>query len=54
NTGTFSYKIVSLAYNNEFNTKLKEFLKAMESTVFPKYEKGPLFEMQVEFKDMLE
>ncbi|WP_263831931.1 TonB C-terminal domain-containing protein [Sulfurospirillum oryzae] len=52
--GTFSYKIVSLSYNNEFNTKLKEFLKAMESVEFPKYEKGPLFEMQVEFKDIKE
>ena len=52
--GTFSYKIVSLAYNNEFNTKLKEFLKAMESVEFPKYEKGPLFEMPVSFKDIKE
>lgn len=52
--GIFSYKIVSLAYNNEFNTKLKEFLKAMESVEFPKYEKGPLFEMPVSFKDIKE
>ena len=52
--GIFSYKIVSLSYNDEFNSKLREFLKVMESTEFPKYEKGPLFEMQVEFKDMLE
>ena len=52
--GTFSYKIVSLAYNNEFNTKLKEFLKAMESVEFPKYDKGPLFEMPVSFKDIKE
>lgn len=52
--GTFSYKIVSLAYNNEFNTKLKEFLKAMESVEFPKYEKGALFEMPVSFKDIKE
>ena len=52
--GTFSYKIVSLSYNNDFNTKLKEFLKAMESVEFPKYEKGPLFDMQVEFKDIKE
>lgn len=52
--GTFSYKIVSMSYNNEFNTKLKEFLTAMESMEFPKYEKGPLFEMQVEFKDIRE
>ena len=54
NRGTFSYKIVSLAYNNEFNTKLKEFLKSMESVEFPKYEKGPLFEMPVSFKDIKE
>lgn len=52
--GTFSYKIVSLSYNNEFNNKLREFLKAMESMEFPKYDKGPLFEMQVEFKDIME
>lgn len=54
NRGTFSYKIVSLSYNNDFNSKLKEFLKVMESTEFPKYDKGTLFEMQVEFKDMKE
>jgi protein TonB len=52
--GIFSYKIVSLSYNNEFNNKLREFLKAMETLEFPKYEKGPLFEMQVEFKDIME
>lgn len=52
--GVFSYKIVSLAYNNEFNTKLKEFLKSMESVEFPRYEKGPLFEMPVAFKDIKE
>jgi len=52
--GIFSYKIVSLSYNNEFNAKLKEFLKSMEEVVFPKYEKGPLFEMQVDFKDIME
>ena len=52
--GRFSYKIVSLSYNNDFNTKVKEFLKAMESVDFPRYEKGPLFEMQVEFKDIKE
>lgn len=52
--GTFSYKIVSLSYNNEFNTKLKEFLKSMEGVEFPKYDKGPLFEMQVDFKDIME
>lgn len=53
-TGAFSYKIVSLSYNNEFNAKLKEFLIAMKGVAFPKYEKGPLFEMTVEFKDILE
>lgn len=52
--GNFSYKIVSLSYNNDFNNKLKEFLKEMERTNFPPFEKGPLFEMQVEFKDILE
>lgn len=52
--GIFSFKIVSLSYNNEFNAKLKEFLKAMESTEFPKYDKGPLFELQVDFKDIME
>ena len=52
--GVFSYKIASLSYNNEFNTKLKEFLHAMESVEFPKYEKGSLFEMPVEFKDIKE
>ena len=52
--GTFSYKIVSMSYNSDFNTKLKEFLKVMEGVDFPKYEKGPLFEMQVEFKDIKE
>ena len=52
--GAFSYKIVSLSYNNDFNTKLKEFLKTMEGEEFPKYDKGPLFEMQVDFKDIME
>ena len=52
--GTFSYKIVSLSYNNEFNAKLKEFLKSMEGMEFPKYDKGPMFEMQVDFKDIME
>ena len=52
--GIFSFKIVSLSYNNEFNTKLKEFLKTMESIEFPRYEKGPLFELQVDFKDIME
>ena len=52
--GIFSYKIVSLSYNNEFNTKLKEFLKSMEEVVFPKYDKGALFEQEVTFKDMKE
>ncbi|ACZ11556.1 energy transducer TonB [Sulfurospirillum deleyianum] len=54
NQGVFSYKIVSLSYNNDFNTKLKEFLKSMESEEFPKYDKGELFELPVEFKDMKE
>lgn len=54
NTGAFSYKVVSLSYNNEFNAKLKEFLKSMEKIEFPKYEQGTLFEMQVDFKDILE
>ncbi len=52
--GTFSYKIVSLSYNNDFNGKLKEFLKMMETMEFPKYDKGPLFEMHVDFKDIME
>lgn len=51
--GVFSHKIVSLSYNNEFNTKLKQFLKNMEKQEFPKYEKGTFFETQVEFKDVL-
>lgn len=54
NKGTFSYKIVSMSYNNEFNNKLKEFLKDMESVDFPPYDKGALFEMQVSFKDIKE
>jgi periplasmic protein TonB len=52
--GAFSYKIVSLSYNNEFNSKLKEFLTLMEKVDFPPYDKGTLFEMQVEFKDIME
>ena len=52
NKGTFSYKIVSLSYTNEFNEKLKEFLKSMEQVEFPKYDQGAMFEMPVEFKDM--
>ncbi len=54
NKGVFSYKIVSLSYNASFNNKLKEFLKVMESIEFPQYDKGNLFEMQVEFKDIKE
>lgn len=51
--GVFSHKIVSLSYNNEFNTKLKQFLKNMEKQEFPKYEKGTFFETQIELKDVL-
>ncbi len=54
NQGTFSYKIISLSYSNEFNTKLKQFLKDIEKQEFPKYEKGAFFEIQVAFKDILE
>ncbi|AFL67884.1 hypothetical protein Sulba_0575 [Sulfurospirillum barnesii SES-3] len=54
NQGVFSYKIISLSYNNDFNTKLKEFLHSMESIEFPKYDKGERFELPVEFKDIKE
>lgn len=50
--GTFSYQIVELSGDNVFNAKLKDFLNSTKKVPFPKYEKGPLFEMTVDFQDV--
>lgn len=49
--GIFSYKIISLSYNNQFNTEFKTFLKKMETIKFPPYKNGQFFETQISFKD---
>ncbi len=54
NMGNFSYKIVTLSYNDAFNAKLMDFLESMKDEEFPPFEEGKLFKMQVEFKDILE
>ncbi len=33
--GKFSYNIISLSYNKEFNSKVKEFLERLKETQFP-------------------
>ncbi len=52
NTGTFSYKIEKLSYNDDFNSKLRDFLEEMRDIEFPPFNKGRVFQMQVEFKDI--
>ncbi len=51
-TGTFSYKIVKLSYNDEFNSKLIDFLEKMRDKEFPPFSEGGVFKLQVEFKDL--
>lgn len=48
--GNFSYTIVTLSYNNEFNNKLKDFLEQMRDVEFPKNTKG-VPSMMIIFKD---
>ncbi|MFK5880745.1 MAG: TonB C-terminal domain-containing protein [Sulfurospirillum sp.] len=50
--GTFSYKIVKLSYNDEFNSKLIDFLEEMRNKEFPPFREGGIFKLQVEFKDI--
>lgn len=50
--GTFSYKIVKLSYNDEFNSKLIDFLEEMKNKEFPPFTEGEIFQLQVEFKDI--
>jgi len=50
--GTFSYKIVKLSYNDEFNSKLVDFLEEMRDKKFPPFTEGEIFKQQVEFKDI--
>ena len=50
--GTFSYKIVKLSYNDEFNSKLVDFLEEMKDKEFPPFTEGEIFQLQVEFKDI--
>jgi protein TonB len=50
--GDFSYKIVKLSYNNEFNSKLVDFLEEMRDKEFPPFTEGEIFKLQVEFKDI--
>ena len=50
--GTFSYKIVKLSYNDEFNSKLVDFLEEMRDKEFPPFTEGEIFKLQVEFKDI--
>ncbi|MDR0407843.1 MAG: TonB C-terminal domain-containing protein [Campylobacteraceae bacterium] len=52
--GSFSYSIVTLSYNNEFNVKLKSFLDDMQKEHFPPYEGNGKFSMKTIFKDLME
>ncbi|MCF6172310.1 MAG: TonB C-terminal domain-containing protein [Campylobacteraceae bacterium] len=51
-SGTFSYKIEKLSYNDDFNSKLRDFLEEMRDIEFPAYDGGGVFQIQVEFKDI--
>ena len=50
--GTFSYKIEKLSYNDDFNSKLRDFLEVMKDKEFPPFVDGEIFKIQVEFKDI--
>ncbi len=52
NLGNFSYKIEKLSYNDEFNSKLIDFLEEMKNKKFPPFTEGGTFKIQVEFKDI--
>ncbi|MDR2635253.1 MAG: TonB C-terminal domain-containing protein [Campylobacteraceae bacterium] len=54
NNGDFSYSIVSLSYNSDFNEKLKSFLEEMKVEVFPPYEGEGVFKFNTIFKDEME
>ncbi|MDR0761658.1 MAG: TonB C-terminal domain-containing protein [Campylobacteraceae bacterium] len=54
NSGDFSYSIVSLSYNGDFNEKLKSFLEEMRGEVFPPYEGEGVFKFNTIFKDEME
>ncbi|MDR2790461.1 MAG: TonB C-terminal domain-containing protein [Campylobacteraceae bacterium] len=54
NNGGFSYSIVSLSYNSDFNEKLKNFLEEMKGEVFPPYEGSGFFKFNTTFKDEVE
>ncbi|MDR1975980.1 MAG: TonB C-terminal domain-containing protein [Campylobacteraceae bacterium] len=54
NSGSFSYSIVSLSYNNDFNEKLKVFLEDMVGENFPPYEGEGVFKFNTTFKDEME
>ncbi|MDR1460318.1 MAG: TonB C-terminal domain-containing protein [Campylobacteraceae bacterium] len=52
--GSFSYSIVTLSYNSDFNMKLKSFLDDMRTERFPPYEGNGEFNMKTIFKDLME
>ncbi|MDR3178294.1 MAG: TonB C-terminal domain-containing protein [Campylobacteraceae bacterium] len=52
--GDFSYSIVTLSYNSDFNLKLKDFLDEMRQEHFPPYEGNGEFSMKTIFKDLME
>ncbi|MDR2341881.1 MAG: TonB C-terminal domain-containing protein [Campylobacteraceae bacterium] len=54
NVGSFSYSIVTLSYNNDFNLKLEKFLDEMQNESFPPYESDGKFSMKIIFKDLME
>jgi protein TonB len=54
NAGSFSYSIVTLSYNSDFNLKLENFLDEMLKESFPPYEGNGEFSMKIIFKDLME
>lgn len=48
--GKFSYKVIKLSGNLEFDKALQEFLDIMQNKEFPKYEGGDLTNIIVTFK----
>ncbi len=49
--GRFIYKNLKKSFNNNFDSKLKQFLDSLTNQTFPKYNKGKYIEVELEFAD---